>query len=106
MRNISTSASSTATRDVTFGQATDFKFALRASYAHEFEKNPNRLTARFVAGGDAFTLAGATPSTNTFSGGAGASWEMKGSTLSLDYDAEKAGPYLGHTMALTYRARF
>ena len=39
-------------------------------------------------------------------GGVGAAWERRLSTVSLDYDADKAGSYLGHSLSLTYRQRF
>jgi len=79
---------------------------LRVDYAHEFDDSPTAVAARFVAGGNTFTLQGLSPASNTMTGGAGIAWQRRTSTLSIDYDAEKAGGYLGHTVALTWRARF
>lgn len=91
---------------VPLGPASSLALNLHVDYAHEFDRSATDVTARFAAGGNAFTLRGLTPATNIVTGGAGVAWQRRMSTLSVDYDAEKAGGYLGHTIALTYRARF
>jgi uncharacterized protein with beta-barrel porin domain len=102
----------TAEHRVQFNTANTLALVARVDYAHEFDNDPTTLRARFVAGdilsgnGAPFVLQGATPAANIISGGVGAVWERRLSTLSLDYDVEKAGGYLGHTIALTYRQRF
>ncbi|MHB1207183.1 MAG: autotransporter outer membrane beta-barrel domain-containing protein, partial [Rhodospirillaceae bacterium] len=78
----------------------------RGDYAHEFKTDPALINARFSAGTTSFTMQGPAGASAIISGGAGASWKQKFSSWSLDYDAEKAGGYLGHTVTLTYRARF
>jgi len=105
-------AGATAEHRVQFNTANTLALVARVDYAHEFDRDPTTVRARFVAGdilsgnGTPFTLQGATPASNIMSGGVGATWERRLSTLSLDYDAEKAGGYLGHTISLTYRQRF
>ncbi len=110
--SIRAGAGATAEHRVQFNTANTLALQARVDYAHEFDRDPTTVRARFVAGdilsgnGTPFALQGATPASNIMSGGVGASWERRLSTLSLDYDAEKAGGYLGHTISLTYRQRF
>ncbi|MGE3477199.1 MAG: autotransporter domain-containing protein [Rhodospirillaceae bacterium] len=102
----------TAEHRIQFSTANTLALQARADYAHEFDRDPTTVRARFVAGdilsgnGTPFVLQGTTPASNIMSGGVGATWERRLSTFSLDYDAEKAGGYLGHTISLTYRQRF
>lgn len=95
-----------AERRVPLGAASSLAFNAHVDYAYEFNRTPTSLTARFVAGDTPFTLEGMTPALNIIRGGLGAAWERRASTLSLDYDAEKAGAYFGHSVTLTYRQRF
>ena len=78
----------------------------RGDYSHEFKTDAPLINARFTAGTTSFTIQGPAGAAAIISGGAGASWKQKFSSWSLDYDAEKAGGYLGHTVTLTYRSRF
>jgi uncharacterized protein with beta-barrel porin domain len=78
----------------------------RGDYAHEFKTDAPLISARFNAGTTTFTVLGPAGASAIISGGAGISWKQKFSSWSLDYDAEKAGGYLGHTGTLTYRIRF
>ncbi len=102
----------TAEQRIQFNTANTLALVARVDYAHEFNRDATITRARFVAGdilsgnGKPFVLTGATPASNILSGGIGAAWERRLSILSLDYDAEKAGGYLGHTISLTYRQRF
>ncbi|MGE3333026.1 MAG: autotransporter domain-containing protein [Rhodospirillaceae bacterium] len=105
-------AGASAEHRVQFNTANTLALVARVDYAHEFNRDPTTVRALFVAGnilsgtGVPFVLQGATPAANIMSGGVGAAWERRLSMLSLDYDAEKAGGYLGHTISLTYRQRF
>lgn len=91
---------------IAFSASNALSLALRADYAHEFRQTPTSVSARFVASNRAFALQGATPAKNAIAGGAGATWERRLSAFSLDYDVDKAGPWLGHSVTLTYRQRF
>ncbi len=78
----------------------------RGDIAHELSADPASITARFTAGGPKFTNIGQTPDKNVF--GAGLSLGVRDifTSLSLDYDAEKSGGFLGHTIAATFKFRF
>ncbi len=91
---------------IQLGTATNLAINVHGEYAHEFNQTPTRVNARFVASTVPFEIEGMTPAKNILNGGAGIAWERRMSSLSLDYDAQKAGSYLGHTLALTYRQRF
>ncbi|MGE4062825.1 MAG: autotransporter domain-containing protein [Rhodospirillaceae bacterium] len=93
-------------RRIQFSASNALALNLHGDYAHEFNDEATRVRARFVAGTNAFELRGMTPAKNILSGGVGAAWERRLSTTSLDYDVEKAGPWLGHRVTLTYRQRF
>lgn len=95
-----------AERRIQLGAASSLAFNLHADYAHEFDDEATAVTARFTGGTSTFTLQGLTPAANVVTGGAGVAWERRASVISLEYDAEKADGYLGHTVALTWRARF
>ena len=92
--------------DIQLGDLSAIQLEARGDYAHEFKTNPAVITAGFTAGTTTFTMLGPVGAKAIISGGAGASWKQKFSSWSLDYDAEKAGGYLGHTVTLTYRSRF
>lgn len=91
---------------ISMGTSTNLAINVHGEYAHEFNHTPTRVRARFAASDVPFEIEGMTPAKNILNGGAGIAWERRMSTLSLDYDAQKAGSYLGHTLALTYRQRF
>ena len=82
------------------------QFELRGDFAHEFKNGAPVFQAQFTSGTAAFTVQGVAPAAETLTGGVGLAWKQKFSTWSLDYDAQKAGGYLGHNLTLTYRARF
>lgn len=81
-------------------------FEARGDVAHEFKAGAPVFQTQFTAGTAAFTVQGVAPARETLTGGVGLAWNQKFSTWSLDYDAQKAGGYLGHNLTLTYRARF
>ena len=81
-------------------------FEARGDYAHEFKSAAPVYAIQFNAGTTPFSLTGLAPAAQTVSGGVGASWKKKFSSWNLDYDATKAGGYLGHSVTLTYRERF
>ncbi len=95
-----------AERRIQFSASNSLALNAHANYAHEFNRTTTSVRARFVAGETPFELQGLTPASNIVSGGVGAAWERRLSTVSVDYDAEKAGGFFGHTIALTYRQRF
>jgi outer membrane autotransporter protein len=79
---------------------------LRADVARDLTADPVNVTARFASGGVSFTQAGQTPSKNIF--GVGGSLGVRDifTAFSVDYDLEKSGDFLGHTLAATFRFRF
>jgi len=95
-----------ATHRISFSASNALALTARADYAHEFNKTATSVEAQFIASGTKFTLMGLTPARNIIGGGVGAAWERRLSTVSLDYDADKAGSFLGHSLSLTYRQRF
>ncbi len=80
--------------------------AFRADYAREFMADPANVTARFAAGGATFTQVGQELDKNVF--GVGASLGVRDifTAFSVDYDLEKSGDFMGHTIAATFRFRF
>ncbi len=80
--------------------------AFRGDYAREFAGDPANVTARFAAGGATFTQVGQELDKNVF--GLGASLGVRDifTAFSVDYDVEKSGDFLGHTIAATFRFRF
>lgn len=105
--SIRTGGGAIAEHRLQLGPASSLALNAHVDYAHEFNRTPTDLTARFVYGdGTAFTLGGLKPAAHIFRGGVGGAWERRLSALSVDYDAEKAGSYLGHSLTVTYRQRF
>jgi uncharacterized protein with beta-barrel porin domain len=80
--------------------------ALRGDYARELSADPANVTARFVSGGATFTQAGQKLDKNVFGLGASIGVRDIFTAFSVDYDAEKSGDFLGHTLAATFRFRF
>lgn len=80
--------------------------ALRGDISRELSADPANVTARFAAGGASFTQVGQKLDKNIF--GAGVSLGVRDifTAFSIDYDAEKSGDFLGHTLAATFRFRF
>ncbi len=79
---------------------------LRGDVARELSADPASITARFTAGGPKFTNLGQVPDKNVF--GLGMSLGVRDifTAFSVDYDAEKSGDFLGHTISATFRFRF
>ncbi|MSO96989.1 MAG: autotransporter outer membrane beta-barrel domain-containing protein [Rhodospirillaceae bacterium] len=79
---------------------------LRTDLARELSSDPAKITARFASGGTTFTQLGQSPDKNIF--GVGISLGVRDifTAFSIDYDAEKSGDFLGHTLAATFRFRF
>ena len=79
---------------------------LRGDVARALSGDPANITARFTVGGPKFTSIGQTPDKNIF--GLGASLGVRDifTAFSVDYDAEKSGDFLGHTLSATFRFRF
>lgn len=93
-------------RRIQFSASNALSLKLQGGYAREFDDEATSVRARFVAGTTPFVLQGMSPAKGIVTAGAGAAWERRLSTTSLDYDMEKAGPWLGHRITLTYRQRF
>jgi uncharacterized protein with beta-barrel porin domain len=79
---------------------------LRGDVARELSADPANVTARFTAGGATFTNVGQRLDKNVFGLGASIGVRDIFTALSLDYDAEKSGDFLGHTISATFRFRF
>ncbi|MBL8629565.1 MAG: autotransporter domain-containing protein [Rhodospirillaceae bacterium] len=80
--------------------------ALRGDYAREFSPGGANVSARFAAGGATFTQVGQKLDKNVFGLGASIGVRDIFTAFSVDYDAEKSGDFLGHTLAATFRFRF
>jgi|GEM_PF-2085486 len=95
-----------AQRRFTVFQDVGVEAELRGDVARELSSDPANITARFASGGTAFTSIGQAPDKNII--GLGASLGVRDifTSFSIDYDAEKSGGFLGHTLAATFRFRF
>lgn len=95
-----------AERRFTVFQDVGIEATFRGDIARELSADPANITARFAAGGVKFTQIGLTPDKNVL--GAGISLGVRDifTAFSVDYDAEKSGDFLGHTVSATFRFRF
>jgi len=78
---------------------------LRASYTHDFKDNPILMTSRFASAGLPFNTISMPHGPNIYSFGFGVGHKDSFSSITIDYDAEMAGHFLGHTAAVTLRFR-
>lgn len=79
----------------------------RAVWLHEFNGDAPNLTSRYVAGGSAFTTAGAESARDHAVLGVGLDLASSGgTTLSAKYDADLSEQFVGHSGLLQLRALF
>jgi uncharacterized protein with beta-barrel porin domain len=104
--SVRAAAGAMAEHGIELGTFAVLKLAARGEYGREFDNSPTRVTAQFAAGGDLFTLTGATPSRTIVNAGGSTTLQLRNHAVSLDYGLERQGSYTGHNIALTYRLRF
>lgn len=79
----------------------------RAVWLHEFSGDAPDLTSRYVAGGSAFTTAGAESARDHAVLGVGLDLASTGgAVISAKYDADLSDEFVGHSGLLQVRARF
>lgn len=79
----------------------------RAVWLHEFNGDAPNLTSRYVAGGSAFTTAGAESARDHAVLGVGLDLASTGgAVISAKYDADLSDEFVGHSGLLQVRARF
>jgi hypothetical protein len=94
-------------RDFTLTYDSVLETDLRASYTHEFHNTPATFTSHFaVTPNVPITSSVLLHGPNFYSFGFGVGHKDSFSAVTLDYDAQVAGHYIGHTATVTLRFRF